>query len=66
MHLSSEVDASVIAVKDMTIMGQYQVVALNRGTRAGLEAGHVLAIDQAGDVVRDKYSKGGLNAAQAL
>ena len=43
-------------------MGQYHVVALNRGSKAGLEAGHVLAIEKAGDVVRDKYSKGGLNA----
>jgi hypothetical protein len=57
-----DVDAMVIAVKDLTIMGQYQVVALNRGSRAGLEAGHVLAVEKAGDVVRDKYSKGGLNA----
>jgi len=56
------VDATVIGVKDLTIMGQYHVVALNRGSRAGLEAGHVLAIEQVGDVVRDKYSKGGLNA----
>jgi len=57
-----DVDATVIAVKDMTIMGQYNVVALNRGSKAGLEAGHVLAVEKAGDVVRDKYSKGGLNA----
>jgi hypothetical protein len=58
----ADIDATVIAVKDMTIMGQYNVVALNRGSKAGLEAGHVLAIEKAGDVVRDKYSKGGLNA----
>jgi hypothetical protein len=57
-----EVDAAVIAVKDMTIMGQYQIVALNRGSKAGLEAGHVLAIEKVGEVVRDKYSQGGLNA----
>jgi hypothetical protein len=57
-----DIDATVIAVKDMTIMGQYHVVALNRGSKAGLEPGHVLAVEKAGDVVRDKYSKGGLNA----
>jgi LysM domain len=57
-----EVSATVIAVKDMTIMGQYHVVALNRGSKAGLEAGHVLAVERAGGVVRDKYSKGGLDA----
>jgi hypothetical protein len=37
------------------------VIALNRGQRAGLEAGHVLAISQAGGTVRDSYSKGGLS-----
>lgn len=57
-----DVDATVIAVKDMTVMGQYHVIALNRGSKAGLEAGHVVAIEQTGDVVIDKYSKGGLNA----
>jgi hypothetical protein len=58
----SDIDAAVIAVKDMTVMGQYQIVALNRGSKAGLEAGHVLAVEQVGDVVIDKYAKGGLNA----
>jgi hypothetical protein len=57
---SGTVEASVIAVKSHTIMGQYNVVALNRGTAAGLEPGHVLAVAQRGGVVRDKYSKGGL------
>lgn len=59
---SSDVKATVIAVKEATVMGQYQIVALNRGSQAGLEPGHVLAIDQRGDQVRDKYSKGGLGA----
>jgi len=54
------VKATVIAVKEATVMGQYQIVALNRGSQAGLEPGHVLAIDQRGGSVRDKYSKGGL------
>ena len=30
--------------------------------KAGLEPGHVLAISQLGTVVRDSYSKGGMNA----
>ncbi len=59
---ASEVDASVIAVRSHTVMGQYQVVALNRGTRAGLEPGHILAIWQPGDVVRDSFAEGGLAA----
>lgn len=59
---ASDVDARVIAVRNHTVMGQYQVVALNRGQRAGLEAGHVLAINQVGGSVRDSYSKGGMRA----
>lgn len=58
------VKATVIAVKEASVMGQYQIVALNRGSQAGLEPGHVLAIDQRGGSVRDKYSKGGLGAKQ--
>jgi hypothetical protein len=61
-----DVDAAIIAVRDASIIGQYQVVALNRGTRAGLEAGHVLAVQKKGDVVMDKYSKGGLNASSVV
>jgi hypothetical protein len=34
------------------LIGQYQVVAINRGTSQGLEPGHVLAIDDAGNTVR--------------
>jgi hypothetical protein len=62
---ASDVEARVIAVRNHTVMGQYQVVALNRGQRAGLEAGHVLAISQLGAVVRDSYSKGGMNATKS-
>ncbi len=56
----AEIDATVIAVQSQTVMGQYQVVALNRGSRHGLEPGHILAISQRGNVVRDRYAKGGL------
>jgi hypothetical protein len=59
---TSDIDARVIAVRDHTRMGQYQVIALNRGQRAGLEPGHVLAISQLGGIVRDTYSKGGMSA----
>lgn len=61
---TSDVQARVIGVRDHTVMGQYTVIALNRGQRAGLEAGHVLAISQAGATVRDTYSKGGLSATR--
>lgn len=59
---SSEIDASIIAVRSQTVMGQYQVVALNRGTASGLEPGHILAVYQRGDVVRDSFAEGGLAA----
>jgi hypothetical protein len=62
---ASDVNAQVIAVRDHTRMGQYQVIALNRGQRAGLEPGHVLAISQRGSTVRDTYSKGGMSATAA-
>jgi hypothetical protein len=61
---SSEVDAAVIAVRSHTVMGQYQVVALNRGSNDGLEPGHILAVYQLGGVVRDSFSKGGLAATR--
>lgn len=59
---SADVDASIIAVRSHTVMGQYQVVALNRGSAAGLEAGHILAVFQHGGVVRDTFKDGGLAA----
>lgn len=59
---ASEIDAAVIAVREATVMGQYQVVALNRGSQGGLEPGHILQIQQRGSMVRDKFKKGGLGA----
>lgn len=61
----ADIDARVIAVRDMTVMGQYQIVALNRGSKAGLEAGHVLALNQRGSAVRDRYSQGGLSSGES-
>ena len=47
-----------MAVVDGTSMiGQYHVVAVNRGTKDGLETGHVLAIDQKGEVITDQSCK---------
>jgi hypothetical protein len=44
-------------VDGLTQIGQYKVVAINRGTRHGAEVGHVLAIDQKGEVVTDGSCK---------
>src|SRR5512138_2317579 len=56
------IDATIIAVQSHRVTGQYQVVALNRGARHGLEPGHILAVSQRGAAVRDRYAKGGLGA----
>lgn len=52
------VKGQIMAVVDGTSMiGQYHVVAVNRGTKDGLETGHVLAIDQKGEVINDQSCK---------
>jgi LysM domain len=54
----NEVHGRIISVIDGTdLIGQYQIVVINRGKRHGIDAGHVLAIDQAGITVRDVYGK---------
>jgi hypothetical protein len=50
----SPMEGRIIDVVDgVTQIGQYQVVAINRGAREGLEVGHVLAVYQAGALVAD-------------
>jgi LysM repeat protein len=52
------VNGQIMAVVDGTSMiGQYHVVAVNRGSKDGLETGHVLAIDQKGEVIADQACK---------
>jgi hypothetical protein len=56
---SGDVKGRIIAIVNGTdLAGQFEVVAINRGKRHGLEAGNVLAIDSAGDVVTDLYRNG--------
>lgn len=56
----ADVNGQIISVVDDTaLIGPYQIIAINRGTRHGLEPGHVLAIDQAGAVVRDHNAREG-------
>ncbi|HUS24195.1 MAG TPA: hypothetical protein VM369_04555, partial [Candidatus Binatia bacterium] len=51
------IEGSIIAVySGMTQIGQYQIVALNRGSTHGLEQGHVLTVHQTGRKARDPYS----------
>jgi LysM repeat protein len=54
-----DVHGRIIAVVDGTdLIGQYQIVAINRGLRDGVNNGTVLAVDRAGSRVRDLYSNG--------
>ncbi|MGH8258729.1 MAG: LysM peptidoglycan-binding domain-containing protein [Steroidobacteraceae bacterium] len=51
---TQSVRGRIISVVDnVHLIGQYNIVALNRGTRQGVDAGTVLAVDQAGETVRD-------------
>lgn len=48
----------IISVVDgVTQIGQHQIVVLSIGTRDGVESGHVLAVYQRGQKVRDAYGK---------
>jgi LysM repeat protein len=50
----SEIDGRIISVvSGVSLIGQYAVVVINRGTQAGLEPGHVLRAYQAGRTIRD-------------
>jgi hypothetical protein len=54
-----QVEGKIIAVTDgVSVIGAYHIATLNRGSSAGLEPGHVLAIYQAGRVERDPFSGG--------
>lgn len=56
---AQNVDGTIMSVfGGVSLIGQYQVVAVNRGQRHGIEPGHVLAIYQAGEKVRDPYRAG--------
>jgi hypothetical protein len=58
---------SIIAVSDgVTVIGQYEVVVINRGAGDGLAPGNVLAVFQAGGVVRDTANRGFLNGMSRL
>jgi hypothetical protein len=51
-----DVDGRIISVIDgVSLIGQYQVVVLNRGARNGLAPGDVLSVYQAGEVVTDRF-----------
>jgi len=52
------IDGRIIAVVDNVLLaGQYEVVALNRGSQDGLDRGTVLTVDLAGDTISDTCAK---------
>jgi LysM repeat protein len=55
---TSQITGQIIGIADdATQIGQYQVVVVNRGTKHGLAPGAVLAVDQRGELVHDKYGR---------
>jgi LysM repeat protein len=51
----ANLNGRIIAVMDGTyLIGQYQVVVINRGTRHGVVPGNVMAVDQAGELVSER------------
>jgi LysM repeat protein len=55
---TTPVDGQIIAVADgADQIGQYQIVVLNRGANHSLAPGAVLAVDQQGALVSDRYGK---------
>lgn len=56
------VEGRIIDVQDgISLVSSYQIVTLNRGTAAGLEPGHVLAVWQAGRRVPDRFGGGSVD-----
>jgi hypothetical protein len=50
----SEIEGRIISVMSgVSLIGQYAVVVINRGSAAGLEPGHVLRAYQTGQTIRD-------------
>jgi hypothetical protein len=54
---AQNVTGRIISVVDgVDLIGQYQIVVINRGKRHGIESGSVLAVDKAGAVIRDEHN----------
>jgi len=60
-------DGRIIAVSNgVTIIGQYEVVVINRGAADGIAPGNVLAVFQEGGVIPDTANRGFLNGMTRL
>lgn len=55
---ANEVEGAIIAVFDgVSQIGKYNTVVINRGTREGMEVGHVLSVFRRGEIVPDLVTK---------
>ena len=62
-----KINGRIMAVSDgVTVIGQYEVVVINRGARDGLVPGNVLAVFHAGGDVRDTDNRGFLSPMTRL
>jgi LysM repeat protein len=62
-----KVNGRIMAVSDgVTVIGQYQVVVINRGARDGLAPGNVLGVFEVGGYIRDTVDKGYLGGMSRL
>jgi len=59
----NSIDGRIISVIDgLSLVGQHQVVVLNRGAQQGLEPGHVLRAFKTGRLVDDEVAQSGYRA----
>jgi LysM repeat protein len=55
---AAKVHGRILAVVNGVLLaGQFQVVAINRGSRDGIEPGHVLRVNDAAQTVRDRCAR---------
>lgn len=55
---AGNLDGQIISVLDgLSLIGQYQVVVINRGSRHGLEPGHVLRAFRSGEEITDPVAR---------
>jgi hypothetical protein len=61
----NKINGRIMAVANgVTVIGQYEVVVINRGARDGLVPGNVLAVFETGDVIRDTANKGFMSTSR--
>jgi len=59
---AKQIDGRIIAVlSGVSLIGQYNVVVLNRGTQHGVDSGTVLRVYQTGKTIHDTHARGVFN-----